>query len=263
MPSMPMMPFITSRLNFLFRSTKGLILVGIAMIALVAAIWGTLSGPLQELGIGALTVRVLGMKLVESEREGRIILLYHTIAMAVVAIETYMITAVMPMKKEQQVRINGTITVGYITALISGLIFAYFGRNWIFHGLFLFGQSLVFFAGLMLAAALWPWRKECRARGPDYAQTRGGIDLEGVAFFVMAVTTLGSTLFGAVAGAYMGNGFESFLAENVVRQPYKDALQLAVIGHLHIMLTLIAVAAVLLVGRWLDFKGTRTSWRCR
>ena len=195
------------------------------------------------------------MKLVESEREGRIIMLYHTIAMAVVAIETYMITAALPMKKDEQARINGTITVGYITALVCGLIFAYFGRNWVFHGLFIAGQTLVFFAGLMLAAALWPWRKEYRARGPEYAQTSGGMDLERAAFFVMAVATLGSPLFGAVAGSYFGNGFESFLAEDVVRQPHKDTLQLAVIGHLHIMLTLIAVAAALLVGRWLDFKG--------
>src|SRR5690606_1638351 len=32
--------------------------------------------------------------------------------------------------------------------------------------------------------------------------------------------------------------------------------QRAIIGHLHIMLTLIAVAITLIVGRWLDFKGT-------
>jgi MFS family permease len=182
-------------------------------------------------------------------------MLYHSIAMAVVAIETYMITAALPMKKEEQTRINGAVTVGYLFALVGGMIFAYFGRNWIFHGLFLFGQSLIFFAGLMLAAALCPWRAAYRARGPEYAQTKRGMDLERAAFFVMAIAMLGSALFGAAAGAYFGNGFEAFLAEDVVRQPHKDTLQLAVIGHLHIMLTLIAVAAALLVGRWLDFKG--------
>ena len=249
------MSFVSSRFNFLFRSTKGLILVAIALIAIVTAIWGTLTGPLHDLGVGDITIRMLGMQLVESEREGRIIILYHSIAMAVVAIETYMITAALPMKKEEQVRINGVITVGYITAMVCGLIFAYFGRSWVFHGLFIAGQTLVFFAGLMLAAALWPWRKEYRVKDTAYAHTRGGVDMERLAFFIMAVTTLGSALFGAVAGSFFGNGFESFLAEDVVRTPYKDMLQLAVIGHLHIMLTLIAVAAALLVGRWLDFKG--------
>ncbi len=37
--------------------------------------------------------------------------------------------------------------------------------------------------------------------------------------------------------------------------PEKSYLMLSVIGHLHIMLTLIAVAAALIVGRWVDFKG--------
>jgi hypothetical protein len=37
--------------------------------------------------------------------------------------------------------------------------------------------------------------------------------------------------------------------------PNKNPLMLAVIGHLHIMLTEIAIAAALIVGRWVDFKG--------
>ena len=37
--------------------------------------------------------------------------------------------------------------------------------------------------------------------------------------------------------------------------PNKTALQSAIIGHLHIMLTLVAIGITLIVGRWLDFKG--------
>lgn len=251
------MQAISDRFNYLFRSTKGLALVAIALISLVAAIWGTLSGPMVEWGVNDVSVRLLGMELIEAEREGRIILLYHTIAVAVVAIEVYFITASVSMKKHEQAIINATITVGYLTAMVFGLWFAYFGHNFIFHGLFLFGQSLVFFAGILLAAALWPWKKEHRLeKGSLYARGPGGIDLERAAFFTMTITTLGSAIFGAVAGSYFGNGFESFLAEDVVREPHKTVLQLSVIGHLHIMLALIAVAITLIVGRWLDFKGT-------
>ena len=39
------------------------------------------------------------MDLVQAEREGRIIILYHSIAMAVIAIEVYMITAMLKMKE--------------------------------------------------------------------------------------------------------------------------------------------------------------------
>lgn len=245
---------LVDRFNFLFRSTKGLILVAIALIALVTAFMGTLSGPMREWGVTGFVTEHFGLRLVEAEREGRIILLYHTIAIAVVAIETYMITDLLPMKPHEQSQINATITFGYLLTLGFGLWFGYFGHDFVFHGLYLFGLSLTFFAGLLLAAALWPWRKAFRVDDPQRAYW-GSVDLERVAFFVMAVATLGSALFGAVTGSYWGNGHETFLAEDILREPEKTGLQLAIIGHLHIMLTLIAVALALIVGRWLEFKG--------
>jgi hypothetical protein len=209
-----------------------------------------------EWGVKELTVRLLGLDLVQAEREGRIIMLYHTIAMTIVAIEVYFITDSLPMRRHQQVTINTTITVGYLTSLIFGLWFGYFGHNFVFHGLFLLGQSLVFFSGILLAAALWPWKKEYRLpRTSPFSHTKKGLDLERLAFFVMAVATLVSSTFGAVTGSYWGNGHETFLAEDLIRTPEKSYLQKAIIGHLHIMLTLIAVAITLIVGRWMKFKG--------
>ena len=250
------MQFIKDRLNYLFGSTRGLILVAIAVVSLITAIWGTLSGPMVEWGIRDVTVRLLGMDMVQAQREGRVIMLYHTIAMTIVAIEVYIITDILRMRRHEQVIINATITTGYLVAVIFGLLFAYWGQNFIFHGLFLLGQSLVFFAGILLAVALWPWKKEYLVEtGSAYSHTKKGLDLERTAFFVMAVATLLSASFGAVTGSYWGNGHETFLAEDLIRMPDKTALQKAIIGHLHIMLTLIAVAITLIVGRWLDFKG--------
>ena len=72
----------------------------------------------------------------------------------------------------------------------------------------------------------------------------------------MAAATLGSgCCFGAVPGSLFGQGFETFLAEDIIRLPVKTPLQLAIIGHLHIMLTLIAIALTLILSRWFDFKG--------
>ncbi len=248
------MQAFATRFTYLFRSTRGLVLVAVAGLALVTAIWGTLSGPMAELGIKDVTVQILGFDLDPIEREGRLIMLYHSIAMTVVAIEVYLITDRVTMTARQQTSINATVTIGYLTALIFGLVFAYLGHNWIFHGLFIAGQTLVFFAGLQLAAALWPWQKAYHIK--DKAKSHwGNIDLERVAYFTMAVATLGSALFGAIAGSFFGNGFLTFLGEDVVRQPNKPVLMEAIIGHLHIMLTLIGVAIALLVGQWLDFKG--------
>ena len=255
------MQFLSSRFNYLFRSTKGLALVAITMVALITAIWGTLSGPMVEWGVRDLTVKVLGMDLVHAEREGRIIMLYHTIAMTVIAIEVYFMTNILPMKRHEQVMINATITIGYLTAIIFGLFFGYFGHNFAYHGLFLVGQTLVFFAGILLVAALWPWKKEYRLpEESPYARTKNGVDIERAAFFVMTLATLLSSTWGAVTGSFWANGHETFLGEDLIRMPHKTYLQKAIIGHLHIMLTLIAVGITLIVGRWMDFKGKMHKW---
>jgi len=251
------MQALKTRFNYLFRSTRGLTLVAIAVVALVTAIWGTLSGPMVEWGVKDITVNLLNMDLVQVEREGRIIMLYHTIAMTIIAIEVYFMTEILPMKRYEQIIINATITVGYLTAIIFGLLFGYFGHSFVFHGLFLVGQSLVFFSGILLGAALWPWKKEYRLeKDSPYTHTKSGLDLERVAFFTMVVATLVSATFGAVTGSYWGNGHETFLAEDLIRIPHKTALQNAIIGHLHIMLTLVAVGITLIVGRWMKFQGT-------
>jgi len=249
------MQFIKERLNYLFKSTKGLILVAVAMIALETALFGMLSGPMAEYGIRDVIVRALRMDLVQAEREGRIVILYHSIAMAVVAIETYMITGLLKMKEFYKTAVRALITVGYLLAMIFGMGFAYWGHNWILHGLYISGLTLIFFAGVLLTIALWPWNKDYAQNDKSYARTKGGVDMERVAFFATALTTVLSALFGAVPGSYFGNGFEVFLAENIIRLPEKTTMEYSVIGHLHIMLALIAVMLTLIVGRWLNFKG--------
>ncbi len=249
------MQFVKDRITFLFGSTKGLILAAIAMVAMVTALWGMLSGPMAEMGVREVVVRLFGMDLVQAEREGRIIILYHSIAMAVVAIETYMITGLLKMKHFYKMAVNGLITVGYLMTMIFGLAFAYFGHNWAFHGLYIAGLTLIFFAGVLLTIALWPWNKEVHQPDAAYARTKSGVDLERAAFFAAALTTVISALFGAVPGSYFGNGFRVFLAENIIRIPEKTTLEYSVIGHLHIMLALIAIMITLIIGRWLNFKG--------
>jgi hypothetical protein len=249
------MQFLKDRLNYLFSATKGLILVAIAMIAMVTAVWGMLSGPMAELGVRDVVVKLLGMDMVQAEREGRIIILYHSIAMAVIAIEVYMITGLLRMKPFFKTAVRVLITVGYIVTMIFGLGFAYFGHNWAFHGLYISGLSLIFFAGVLLTIALWPWNPEYHVTDKAYAHTPKGVDLERTAFFATSLTTVISALFGAVPGSFFGNGFEAFLAENIIRYPEKTTMEYSVIGHLHIMLALIAVMITLIIGRWLNFKG--------
>jgi hypothetical protein len=210
---------------------------------------------MAEWGVRDVVVNALGMDLVQAEREGRIIILYHSIAMAIVAIETYMITSLLKMKEFYKLAVRVLITVGYLLAMVFGLSFAYFGHNWAFHGLYITGLSLVFFAGVLLVIALWPWNPEYHVTDREYAHTKGGLDLERTAFFATALTTVISALFGAIPGSFFGNGFETFLAENIIRLPEKTTMEYSIIGHLHIMLALIAIMITLIIGRWLNFRG--------
>ncbi|MFA5655811.1 MAG: hypothetical protein WDA37_03615 [Dysgonamonadaceae bacterium] len=244
-----------NRLNYFFTSTKGLILVAIVIVSVTAAIFGMLSGPMAEWGVRDVVVKWLRMDLKPTERAGRIIMLYHTIAMAVIAIEVYMITSIVPMKRHQQTNINTLVTFGYMITMVFGLGFAYWGHNKAFHGMFLVGLSLMFFAGVMLAIVLNPWSKEYRITDKAYAHTKKGIDLERMAFFTMVVMTLISAGFGAYTGSFWGSGQEAFLAEDIIREADKTVFEKSIIGHLHIMLALIAVAITLVIGRWFDFKG--------
>ena len=249
------MMHVKKRFNYLFNSTKGLILVAIAMIAIITAVWGMLSGPMAEMGVREVVVKFLGMDIVQAEREGRMIILYHSIAMAVVAIETYMVTSILKMKEFYKLAIRALITVGYLFAMIFGMGFAYFGHNWALHGLYITGLALIFFAGVLMCVALWPWNKEYLITDKDYAHTKKGVSVERMAFFATALTTVISAFFGAVPGSFFGNGFEAFLAENIIRLPEKTTMEYSIIGHLHIMLALIAIMLTLIIGRWLNFKG--------
>ncbi len=255
------MAWLKARLRYIFGSTKGLILMASALIALEAAFMGMLSGPMAEWGIRDFWIRLWGMHLEPTHREARIIFLYHTFAIGVIALETYMITGLLKMKEIHKLGINAVMTVGYLFVLIFGLAFAYWGENWAFHGLYIAGLTLVFFAGMWLAYALWPWAKEYRLpENSPYWRLRGGLSGERLAWFIMAVATLISAVYGAIPGSYYGNGFEVFLSEDIIRIPEHTPMELAIVGHLHIMLVDIAVAAMLIVFRWVDLKGRLHAW---
>ena len=87
---------VANWLTYLFRSTNGLVLVAMSITAAVTAVLGTLSGPMAEWGVKEIMVKLVGFDLRPLERVGRLVILYHAIAMAVIAIEVYFITAILP-----------------------------------------------------------------------------------------------------------------------------------------------------------------------
>lgn len=225
-----------------FTTTERSLLFVTAWEALIVAVMGTFSatGPLAGLDLPAR----LGIVLGDDGQVGRIIMLYHALAVPFVAALVYLILDRLPFDERVPGLVRPAITAGYMLTSVGGLGFGYFGAGWIAHGLFLVGLSLTFYAGVVLCVGLWPWQRSVPAEER----------LERAAFWTMALYTLISAAIGGAAGAYFGNGFDAFLAEDVVRQEH-DLGQRAIIAHLHIMLTLIDVALLLLVARAFRLRG--------
>jgi hypothetical protein len=241
--------------NRLLGSLPGLLLVAVAWDALLLATLSPFSGPLRPLGLANL----LGVDLSDAGRVGRIIMLYHSLAMPFVAALVYLILDQVPLAKNEaadsrkRISVAAPITAGYMLTSLGGMTFAYGGRSWLAHGLYLVGLSLVFYAGVVLAIALWPSPRW--ATDPARHAHLAGVPLERLTFFVVAVFTLISAAIGGAAGAFFGNGFEAFLAEDIVRVDPHTTFQLMIIAHLHIMLTLIDVMILLLVIRMAGVAG--------
>lgn len=252
---------LSTLLDRFFGSLPGLLLVVVAWEALIVASLAPFSGPVRGLGLADL----LGLDFGDANRVGRIIMLYHSLAIPFVAALVYLILDQVPLAadrevdKRRQQSIVVPITAGYMLTSLGGMTFAYGGRNWVFHGLYLVGLSLVFYVGVLLTIALWPSRKWATdpARHVHLAgipMERGAL-LERWAFFVVALFTLISAAIGGAAGAFFGNGFEAFLAEDIVRVDPHTTFQLMIIAHLHIMLTLVDVMILLIVIRFFRIEG--------
>ena len=242
-------------LKRLFGTLPGLLIVVATWEALIVASLSPFSGPLRPLGL----VELLNLDLSDVHRVARIIMLYHSLAIPFIAALVYLILDRVPMgashDEESRARrsIVVPVTAGYMLTSVGGMTFAYGGRSWIAHGVYLAGLTLVFYAGVLLAIALWPSRRWATDPG-HYAHLKG-IPLERLAFFLVAIFTLVSAAIGAAAGAFAGNGFEAFLAEDIVRQDPHTLFQLMIIAHLHIMLTLTDVMLLLLIIRTYGVKG--------
>ncbi|OQY19784.1 MAG: hypothetical protein B6I34_09200 [Anaerolineaceae bacterium 4572_32.1] len=229
------------RIRQLFHTTEGLLFTVTAWEALIVAFMGTFSatGPLAWLNLPAR----LGIALDEAGKIGRVIMLYHALALPFVAALVYFMLDALPFEEKYPRLVRPAITAGYMLTSVGGLSFAYFGGSWIAHGLFVVGLSLAFYAGVVLCIGLWPWRRET-----------GGFSMERLAFWLMALYTLISAAIGGAAGAYFGNGFTAFLAEDALGMEHNLG-QRAIIAHLHIMLTLIDVALLLIVARRFELRG--------
>jgi hypothetical protein len=114
---------VSGAIRRLFGSLEGLLVVVVAWEALIVASLAPFSGPLRPLGL----VELLSLDLGDVHRVGRIIMLYHSLAIPLVAALVYLILDQVPMGSRGEGRdetpriserprrsIVAAITAGYI-----------------------------------------------------------------------------------------------------------------------------------------------------
>ena len=249
-----------SRLDWLRRKInygatyKGMITFNIVWIFVIILFLSTFSEPIKLILGGPLLELDLPMD--DVSRAGRLILLYHGLAVPFIATCTYFVLEFMDVREKFKTRVKWPLFIGSILASTNALLYAYFfPEGWILHGLYLVGLSLCFYAGVMLLLGVFPTK--------SFPAREGGrsILLGQSALTLLTVCILLSTILGASIGAFFGNGMVPLLAEYFLRpydhETYAELFVDGVKAHLHIMLALIDTIILLVVYRYTvkDQKG--------
>ncbi len=213
-------------------------------VTLLTGFYSLMSGPLRELRI----YELLKVDIDTLSRPGRVVLVYHTLAVPFTALVAILFVSMLPLKEGRRNSIVHALFFGSLVSSLAGLIFAYYRGGMFAHGLFLFGLSVVFYGGLNLALSVLSLK-------PEEIKTCGILNLEKIAIGITFLSYLISAMIGASAGAYFGSGLKAFLAEDIIRESH-NLLELAVISHLHIMLALLACAIMLLISRYYSLDET-------
>lgn len=213
----------------------------------VVIFFGLLSGPLAEAGVKDALAQYLTIRPTEEDFAARAIMVYHIAAVIAMAALLYLALVYVEHDKRLDPLIRATALAGWLTAVPSGLVFAYFGRSAVAHGLWLVGLSLMFFAGLLFTASLSPLRISW-----------GEKTLERAATFTVAVSLLGAVVMGAIYAAHLGfdEGVKIYILEEHSTREYRGLaptstpLQLLATGHAHAAVALWAAAVMFIGMKW-------------
>jgi MFS family permease len=215
-----------------FEKSDRSLSVLLLLILLITSFYSLLSGPVAELvGIKDLLPGVR-----EISRESRIVLVYHSLSVPFIAFITIFIISTLSIKEGQRRSIVHALVFGSLLSSLGAVLFGYLGAGMIAHGIFIFGLSVVFYAGINFLLAV--------LKHPINSDSHPYFSLEEkIALSVLSAAILVSAVLGACVGAFYGTQFSTVLAEDIVRKEH-SIFDRAVISHLHIMLALIAAAVL-------------------
>lgn len=236
------------------REEKALLLAAFLTIAFFA----TLSGPLAE----ALPVKralvVWGPPEETFEDfEARAIMAYHVAAVVVMSALSYLTLRYVEIDERLKPLAARLTTAGWVVAMPSGVVFAYFWRSPVVHTVWVMGLTLMFAAALVILYAMSPWR----------IPWRGNV-LEKTAFFVTGLCLVGSIVLGGIYASHFGfdKDTKPVLLEHHSTKEYRGIgptatpLQLVASGHAHGAIALWGAAVMLIGLKWVGARGRMYRW---
>lgn len=247
------------KIKAFFTSYKGLLALIILFELGIILFLSTFSQPVVE--IFGKPLIPIDLDASERSRVARIIMLYHALAVPFLAAVSYFVLDWYEVRKSLELQAKWSITIGALLTGFSGMMFGY-GSNlpindWVMHGLFIFGLSITFYGGVLLAIALWP-NKEFPTFKEDKGEWYRGINLEQFNMAITIIAILISGVIGAYAASNFGKGFEAVLAEDIVRRDDHNvgySYNEMIVSHLHIMVALLSAAVLLLTLKYSKMSG--------
>ncbi|MEM3783094.1 MAG: hypothetical protein QXX32_06105, partial [Thermofilum sp.] len=96
-----------------------------------------LSGPIAELGFKDFLFKIFSVKATEEDFAARVIMVYHVAAAIVMAGTLYLAVKYVDHDEKLRKPLLNLVTAGWIITVLSALVFAYFWRSPLVHGVYL------------------------------------------------------------------------------------------------------------------------------
>ncbi len=286
-----------SRVKDFFTSYRGLIALIIIYETLVVLFLSTFSGPMID-RFGDWPVLSYIFPLIKNVPGGdgrhaaRAILIYHGLAIPFMVAVVFFFMDQYEFRPGMETLTKWVLFVGAMWTSISAIIEAYFWASRVMHGLFISGQAIVFFGGILFTIGIWP-TKDFPVDEPYTEYKVAGVNFEYLNVAITSIAILISSLIAAVAASFYGfkdkyypsdpqtffdrttihdpsavqqaianiekrsiDILHPVLLESIVRREYNDGWTFyeMFVSHLHIMVALLAAAVMLYTVRIANMK---------
>lgn len=274
------------KISEFLRSYSGLIALIIVYEFIVVLFLATFSGPMVD-RFGDVPILEYIFPLIkglsDARHEERAILIYHALATPFLVAVVFFFMDWFETRPSIEPHAKWTLFIGSMTVSISAMIFAYFSENWIWHGLFIAGQSVTFYGAILFVVTIWPTKNfPSNEENPDAIVL--GRNWEYVNLATTSIAIMISAIIAAIAASNFGRTDPNYpnvtepvynrhtgevtyenistlvprLMETIVRRENNNAgwtYYEMIVSHLHIMVALLAAAVLLLTIRFAKMEG--------